>query len=89
MKKSAIVFSALLTATACAGCGNENKVPKDWYNDSIAYFQTAVKSGWDKADPEKYNVMEPMKYSSKSNSFEIVGSGGIITAGKYELIPFQ
>ena len=30
-----------------------------------------------------------MKYSSENNSFEIVGSGGIITAGKYELTPFQ
>ena len=198
MKKTVIVLSALLTAAACAGCGNKNNIPKDWYNDSIAYFGTAVRNGWDKADPEKYNVMEPvkasgyvvgadgkkstsgvsvisgpeeyrdssnqfgyllkdldgdgaeellvglindapqtqfldlcvwnsdfgathimssgdgdymylcdngtliressfggtketeaMKYSSENNSFEIVGSGEIITAGKYELTPFQ
>ena len=161
MKKTAIAVSALLTVAACAGCGNEDRIPKDWYNDSIAYFETAVNNGWDKADPEKYHVMEPMqasayvvgadgekrtsgvsvisgpeeyrdssnkfgyllkdldgdgdymylcdngtlikestfggtteteamKYSSENNSFEIVGNGGgIITAGKYDLTPFQ
>ena len=71
MKKTAIVISTLLTVAACAGCGNENKVPKDWYNDSIAYFQTAIKSGWDKADPEKYGVMEPMQASAY-----VVGADG-------------
>ena len=76
MKKSAIVLSALLTVAVCAGCGDQKKIPKEWYNDSIAYFGTAVRSGWDKADPEKYNVKELVQVSAY-----VTGPDGQRTSG--------
>jgi len=69
MKK--LVILTLLMVTVCAGCGNKNKVPKEWYKDSIAYFETAVNNGWDNADPEKYNVKESVRSSAY-----VVGADG-------------
>jgi len=69
MKK--LVILTMLMVAVCAGCGNENIIPKEWYNDSIAYFETVVNNGWDKADPEKYNVKESVRTSAY-----VVGADG-------------
>jgi len=61
MKKTGIVLTALMTAVVCAGCGDKDKIPKDWYNESISYFEDGINNGWDNVNPDDYKVTETVR----------------------------
>lgn len=69
MKKRAVLISTILTVAVCTACGN--KAPKEWYKDTIAYYQDGISKGWDKVEPEDYKLTGAVKVEAY-----VVGADG-------------